>query len=87
MWNVMPCLVLLTYVAVKSAISGVLVSMRGTEWIAYDVLQSSENNIRTQKLEIVLKFKTIDPAALLIFSVNTFQEDYISLELLDGKLR
>ena len=81
----MPCLVLLSYVAVKSAISGVLVSMKGTEFIAYDVQHS--HNIRTTKLEIVFKFKTIDPAALLIFSVNTFQEDYISLELLDGKLR
>ena len=84
----MPCLVLLSYVAVKSAISGVLVTMRGTEFIAYDVGPTSEeNSIQTKKLEILLKFKTIDPAALLIFSVNTFQEDYISLELLDGKLR
>lgn len=61
-----------------------LVSLRGAEYITYDLYKKE---ISTQNLNIVFKFKTINPSGLFLFSENTFHGDFISLELIDGRLR
>lgn len=80
MWKII-CFIFLSYI-VESVIS-TLLTMKGTEFITYDV--TGGNKIVTEDLRISFKFKTIDPSALLLFSDSG--EDYISLELIDGKLR
>ena len=63
---------------------GTLVSMRGGEYIARDI---RANKIHSETLHVVFKFKTIDPSSLLLFSANHLRGDYVSLELIGGKLR
>ena len=82
MWN-LRSIIFVSYV-VENVIA-VLLTMKGTEFISYDV--TSPHSIATEELHVICKFKTIDPSALLIFSENKLSEDYISLELIDGKLR
>jgi hypothetical protein len=63
---------------------GTLVSMRGGEYISKNIRREE---IHSQKLHVVFQFKTIDPSSLLLFSANHEYGDYISLELIGGKLR
>ena len=63
---------------------GTLVSMRGGEYITKDIRREE---IHSEKLHVVFQFKTIDPSSLLLFSANHEYGDYISLELIGGKLR
>ena len=79
------CLVLIILIGglLHNSLS-ILLTMKGGELITYDI---STENIASEKLQIVLKFKTIDPSGLLLYSENTHLGDYISLELIDGRLR
>ena len=61
-----------------------LVSMRGGEYITRNI---RSDKIHSETLHVVFQFKTIDPSSLLLFSANHQRGDYISLELIGGKLR
>ena len=61
-----------------------LVTMRGGEYIVKDL---RGEKIHSEALHVVFQFKTIDPSSLLLFSANHQLGDFISLELIGGKLR
>lgn len=66
-------------------VESISVSMRGGEYITYEI--TKDTGIHTESLHIVFQFKTIDPSSLLLFSKNTYTGDFISIELLDGKIQ
>lgn len=59
------------------------VTFRGHEYITYD-LRSRPIGARQNRIQ--LKFKTIYPTGILIYSRGS-QDDYVQLELRDGVLR
>lgn len=62
----------------------VTVSTRGNEYITYDLRRSA---IAKDETRLTFRFKTINPSGLILFSSNPMQDDFISVELLQGKLR
>ncbi|KXJ24228.1 Contactin-associated protein-like 2 [Exaiptasia diaphana] len=63
--------------------SGYEVEFNGPQYISYDI---RTNRISTDNTHISLQFKTFHPSGVLIYSSGT-QGDFITLELIQGKLR
>lgn len=68
---------------VFSTAVGVDVEFNGPQFISYDV---RTNRISAETNHISLQFKTFHPSGMLIYSSGT-QGDFITLELIQGKLR
>ena len=77
-------LLLLSAVEVRSSPAGFDVAFSGSSYISYDLRH--ENTISAESNQISLEFKTFHPSGLLIYSSGT-QGDFITLELIQGKLR
>lgn len=58
------------------------VTFKGQEYFSYSL---KNDNIPTDKNVITLRFKTIHPSGLLIYSRGT--SDYVQLELINGVLK
>lgn len=84
-WIVVSLSLLLLGSNIFAVSSVVEVSFSGRDYIEYD-LNANMNTMDSVKTEIELRFKTIHPNGLLLFSKGT-TNDFLQLELKEGTIR
>lgn len=81
--HVVQVALLLTPLFLGVSSTGFEVDFKGQQFISYDL---RSNRISAETNQISLEFKTFHPSGMLIYSSGT-QGDFITLELIQGKLR
>ncbi|XP_065676676.1 contactin-associated protein-like 4 [Hydra vulgaris] len=75
---------LLLCVEAFSVIFALTISLKGKERIEYNL---GYERMQTDSINLIFKFRTIDPSGLIFYGTNLLRGDFICLELINGELR